>query len=215
MIDGLMGQRTSNAWAEFQTDIAQGDPTSVDAGSAATLQQQVANATSNPGCDFTSVSETQASIISQCKMQGLHLRDQIAYVLATVEHETARGRFQPVREGYYLGEKAEAYRRGLKYYPYYGRGYVQVTWDYNYKLYGDLLEQDLFHKPDLAMVPSTALYILVHGFKVGAFTGRPLTNYINQSGTNFVQARRCINGVDQAEHIKDLALRYVQTLPAT
>ena len=46
-------------------------------------------------------------------------------VLATVEWETNKT-FQPVREAYWLNEDWR--RAHLKYYPYYGRGFVQLTW---------------------------------------------------------------------------------------
>jgi len=111
-----------------------------------------------------------AAIIDECKKQGIGLRDQIAYVLATTQHET-NNTFQPVREAYYLGDRAEAYRRTLNYYPYYGRGYVQLTWDRNYQTYADLLGKDLVLNPDLALQPDAALFVLVHGFKVGTFYG--------------------------------------------
>jgi hypothetical protein len=53
-----------------------------------------------------------------------------AYALATACHETAYT-MQPVREAFWL---SEAWRRThLRYYPYYGRGYVQLTWEDNYK----------------------------------------------------------------------------------
>ena len=59
-----------------------------------------------------------------------HWRDvrHIAYALATIYHETA-GSMQPVEEGYYLGSKTrvKAFQKTLRYYPYFGRGYVQLT----------------------------------------------------------------------------------------
>lgn len=71
--------------------------------------------------DFTTRQGTINAIIDECKKQGIGLNTQIAYVLATVEHETG-GTFKPVYESYYLGaSKADAYLRKKKYYPYYGR----------------------------------------------------------------------------------------------
>jgi putative chitinase len=48
----------------------------------------------------------------------------LAYALGTAHHETDRT-FGPIRK-YGRG-------KGKKYSPYYGRGLVQLTWDYNYK----------------------------------------------------------------------------------
>ena len=48
-----------------------------------------------------------------------------AYGLATAWWETNKT-MQPVREAYWL---SEAWRKpNLRYYPHYGRGYVQLTW---------------------------------------------------------------------------------------
>jgi hypothetical protein len=52
----------------------------------------------------------------------------MAYVLATTEWETDHT-FKPVREAFW---KDEAWRQvNLRYYPYYGRGYMQLTWEDN------------------------------------------------------------------------------------
>lgn len=211
-IDGLVGPRTRNAWSEFLIDGSQGDPTIVDTASVGALQQHLAKLAEPSNHDFSTRDGTIAAIIEECKKQGLGLRNQIAYVLATTQHETANS-FQPVKEAYYLRDKAEAYRKTLKYYPYYGRGYVQLTWKNNYETYGHLIGIDLVNNPDLALQPEVALFVLVHGFKVGAFTGRPITNYIDASHTDFVNARRCINGVDRAQQIAELATNFTKTLP--
>jgi hypothetical protein len=53
----------------------------------------------------------------------------IAYGLATPWHETNHS-MEPVEEGYYLGSpaKVKAFQKKLRYFPYFGRGYVQLTW---------------------------------------------------------------------------------------
>jgi peptidoglycan hydrolase-like protein with peptidoglycan-binding domain len=210
-IDGLAGPRTRSAWSEFQSDVSKGDPKLVDRASVAALQNELAKLTQPANYHFSTRDGTIAAIVDECKRQGIGLRNQIAYVLATTQHET-NDTFQPVREAYYLGSGADAYRRKLKYYPYYGRGYVQLTWDRNYQAYAALLEKDLVGSPDLALEPENALFVLVHGFKVGTFTGRAITRYINASATEFVNARRCINGTDRAEEIAALATEFARTL---
>jgi hypothetical protein len=54
-----------------------------------------------------------------------------AYALATAAHETAHT-MQPVREAFWL---SESWRRThlARYYPFYGRGYIQLTWRANYE----------------------------------------------------------------------------------
>jgi len=55
------------------------------------------------------------------------------------------------------------------------------------------------------MVPEYALFILVDGFRTGAFTGKKLTDYVNEAKTDFINARRCVNALDRAEEIAALA----------
>jgi predicted chitinase len=145
------------------------------------------------------------AIENECIEQGLDLRAQIAYVLATVEHETGNT-FLPVVESYWLKNPDEwCKKHHPEYYPYYGRGYVQLTWPANYVKYGKLLDVGLLNNPDLALEPEIARFILVHGFKHGAFTGKKLEDYVNEHKVQFLAARRCINGSDQAGHIASLA----------
>jgi|GEM_PF-5641161 len=159
-----------------------------------------------PAWDFSTKEGTMAAIRAECDKQGLKLPEQMAYVLATVEWET-NGTFQPVREAYWHDE---AWRRAnLRYYPYYGRGYVQLTWEANYRKYAKIMGIDLVGNPDLALQPEVALFILVHGFKTGTFTGKKLTDYINEAGCDFIQARRCINALNKAEEIAALAENYL------
>ena len=54
----------------------------------------------------------------------------VAYGLATAYHETAYT-MQPVVEAFWLSESWR--ERNLRYYPYHGRGYVQLTWKDNYE----------------------------------------------------------------------------------
>jgi predicted chitinase len=90
-----------------------------------------------------------------------------------------------------------------------GRGYVQLTWKDNYRKYEKIMGLDLVDNPDLALEPENALFILVHGFRTGTFTGRKITDYINEDETDFYNARKCINGLDRAEEIAELAEKYV------
>lgn len=215
-IDGLIGPRTKNAWAEFKTDVYQGNPELIGPGSVNSLKEKLEKAV----FDFSTREGTIAAIKAECRRQDIGLNTQIAYVLATTEWETAQT-FQPVRESYwwdnkYGFERAEDMRRQNRvigrYFPYYGRGYVQITWKTNYEKYSNILGIDLVNNPDLAMRPEYALFILVHGFKTGAFTGRKITDYINESKTDFINIRRCINGTDKAAEIKAIAERFLNQI---
>lgn len=158
-----------------------------------------------------SKASVKQDIIAGCSRFDLLLPEQVAYVLATVDHETA-GTFEPVRECFYLGKSAEGARQRLKYYPYYGRGYVQITHKANYQKFGMLLGLNLVGNPDLALDHETALFILLRGFKDGLFTGKKLQDYINRHRTDFIGARRCINGQDRAASIATLARSYQKEL---
>ncbi len=57
-----------------------------------------------------------------------------------------------------------------------------------------------------------ALFVLVHCFKTGTFTGRKLTDYVNEFSTDFINARRCINGADKAHEIAQIAEEFLNEL---
>mgnify|MGYP003291393511 CR=1 FL=1 len=48
--------------------------------------------------------------------------------------------------GYLSEENAEAYRKKQPYYPYYGAGYIQLTWDYNYKAFSEYMNDPLIYE---------------------------------------------------------------------
>ncbi|GAB0156240.1 hypothetical protein CHRYSEOSP005_15040 [Chryseobacterium sp. Alg-005] len=129
---------------------------------------------------------------------------QWAYVFATTLHETD-ATFLPIKEAYWLSE--EWRRKNLRYFPYYGRGYVQITWKENYKKFSEDIGEDFVENPDLVMIPKYAFKILVDGFKNGAFTGKKISHYINNNVKDYKGARRCINGTDK----KDLIASYAET----
>lgn len=139
---------------------------------------------------------------------GLSVRD-LAYVLATAYHETART-MQPVRE--YGKGKGKSYGKAdpLTGQFYYGRGYVQLTWKYNYKKAGDKLGLDLVNKPDLVLDPFISVRILFTGMIEGWFTGKRLANYQG----DWKNARRIINGTDKAALIAGYAQHFYNALTA-
>jgi predicted chitinase len=205
-IDGEFGPKTRNAWAEFKTGAFPGNPTLVAAESIATLRDKVLKIAVFDDADFSSKDSTIKAIKGQCQAMGIGLPTQVAYVLATAQWETAQT-FKPVKEAFWLSE--EWRKNNLSYYPYYGRGYVQLTWKANYKKYSDLLGVNMVDNPDQAMRPEIALFVLVHGFKVGTFTGRKITDFITAERTDFLGARSCINGEDQKDKIAALAQNFL------
>lgn len=147
-------------------------------------------------------------IFDMCKKYDL-LRNQAAYVLATAYHESAHT-MKPVRE--YGGEK---YLKTKKYYPYVGMGYVQLTWDYNYKKAGNKLGVDFLKNPRLLLESKYAAPIIVLGMIEGWFTGKKLSDYITLQKSDFEGARKIINGTDKKKEIALIAIQYEKLLEAT
>ncbi len=150
-------------------------------------------------------------IVDECIRQGITNKNQIKYVLATVQHET-NGTFKPVKEAYWLSEGWR--KRNLRYYPYYGRGDVQITWKHNYEKFSKLLTEhykshyiDLVKYPELVMDETFSMFILVYGMKHGSFTGKKLSDYITKKRHDFRRARKIINGLDKAKKIARIAER--------
>src|SRR3954464_7874510 len=162
-IDGFYGPKTRSAWGEAVADLKLKNPASVEAADVLKLQKALDKGKSAATLNFSTKEGTIKAIKSECAKQGIGLKPQVAYVLATVDHETAHT-FQPVSEAFWVTPDADAWRRkNLRYYPYHGRGYVQLTWEKNYAKYGALLGLDLVGNPDLALDPRAALFVLVHG----------------------------------------------------
>jgi len=132
-----------------------------------------------------------------------------AYGLATVWHETAYS-MQPVEEGYYLGSRAKRFQKTLRYYPYFGRGYVQLTHKTNYAKAGSAFGVDLVNNPNMALDPAIAFKCLGGMFK--GWYGGKLGTYINASKTDYVNARRCVNILDKAGLIAGYAKSFEKIL---
>jgi hypothetical protein len=64
------------------------------------------------------------------------------------------------------------------------------------------------------MEPSISAKILVRGSKQGWFTGKRLDDYITLQRSNFIGARRIINGTDKAVAIAKIAKSYDKALLA-
>lgn len=141
-----------------------------------------------------------------------------AYALATAYHETA-GTMQPIRE-YGRGRGRKYGSPGKHGQVAYGRGYVQLTWDYNYeKADRELgLGGALIADYDLALVHDVAAKIMVGGMAEGWFTTKKLSDYLPSSGlathTQFKGARKIINGTDKDTLIANHAVQFQKALQA-
>lgn len=147
-------------------------------------------------------------IIAECQKYGC-TRKQAAYILATAYWETART-MKPVMEAFWLSDAWRA--KNLRYYPWHGRGYVQITWQANYIKAGQRLDMDLTSNPDVVMRPDVSATILVRGSMEGWFTKHKLPDHVSAAKTDYINARRVINGTDKAKEIAELAEQYHVTL---
>ena len=139
-----------------------------------------------------------------------------AYMLATVKHECA-DTWEPIEEygkgaGHDYGNAVKVKVPDSKLElsnTYYGRGYVQLTWESNYKAMDTALGlsglASLHLYPANALNADTAYKIMSYGMRNGSFTGKKLSDYISSGAADYRNARRIINGVDQAARIKGYA----------
>lgn len=135
-------------------------------------------------------------IVDTALKNGITDKRQIAYILATAQHETDNftapdehyGRRQARKLGYDGGEE------------YFGRGYVHLTHLENYNRFDALLglNGELVRNPTLAKEPEIAAKVLVIGMRDGLFTGKRLDRYINEDTYDPYNARRVVNGVTSA-----------------
>jgi len=147
----------------------------------------------------------------------------LAYIFATVWHETART-MQPIEEfgrgrGKRYGIKQKHNRESYTNPDviYYGRGHVQLTWYENYELMGRLLGVDLLNKPELALQMDISVRITFEGMTRGSssfgdFTGRSLEQYFNSRVDDPINARRIINLLDKAELIASYHYKFLAAL---
>jgi hypothetical protein len=112
---------------------------------------------------------------------GIYSAATCIAAMATVAVET-NYTFLPIKE---LG--GISYLSSKPYYPYYGRGFIQLTWEKNYKHYGDLLGINMVENPDLALEPNAAASILASFFKEHGVD-------IAANQCNWVKVRTIVNG---------------------
>ncbi len=139
-------------------------------------------------------------IIGQAEKYWVTDKNQVAYILATVRWES---NFKNIKE---IGWNKKYWKDG-----YYGRGFVQLTHEYNYKKFTDIIKEqnlkfkdnfwkdltneelNLVKNPDSILKSNDlAAFILVHWMKEWLFTWKKISDYINEDEIDFQGARRVI-----------------------
>jgi hypothetical protein len=189
----------------------------------------------NPDNFFKTYREAFGERLNQSQVDGLNdlikffkftpkcpALNQAAYMLATIKHECANT-WLPIEErgtaAYFdkydpptkiakrLGNKKRG--DGIT---YKGRGYVQITGRANYAKMNAALKipeaLNLIQHPKNALQPALSFEIMVYGMTKGTFTGKKLDDYINHVTTDYKNARRIINGMDDADLIAGYAEKF-------
>jgi len=176
---------------------------------------------------FLTLYQKEYSALSKANLTGLsHLIDFIitdteitdirwaAYMLATTKHETnhtmlpieeyGKGGNRPYGKEITVTDNNGKEHKNT----YYGRGYVQLTWDYNYKSLSEKLKmgEDLYIYPDKVLDEKIAYQVMSYGMRHGSFTSRSLNKYISGGQCDYINARKIINGTDRAQKIADYAV---------
>jgi putative chitinase len=131
----------------------------------------------------------------------------LAYALATAFHETAQT-MRPIEEygqgaGQPYGEPAGRFDQA-----YYGRGHVQLTWEDNYQKGETFLAErygvavPMLRYPHRMLEDEPSALVLYDGMINGWFTGAGLPAFFNDAEEDPYNARKIVNGLDQADLIE-------------
>jgi hypothetical protein len=177
--------------------------------------EQIASASS---CPVENVQKFWPLLWQELDARQISDRNVCAAVIGTVAVETA-STFCPVREAYFVfDDEREALRRGdptfinpdneewrrthlqtSRYFPFYGRGFIQLTWNgpdiWNYQTYGQDVGKDLAANPDHALLPEVAAAVMAC-----FFVRQGVVDAARQSDWTLVR-KRVQGGTDGLPHL--------------
>lgn len=162
-----------------------------------------------------------------------NLATQYADILAQTKRET-NDTYKPQKEGYWIAEtkrKKALYNYYAKNNPsalktifpygwnsiltYEGRGRTQTTHLGNYIQISNKLGIDCVNNPDLLLDDKTDMKVLLYCYHTGLWTGKKLTDYINEEKTDYKNARRVVNGLDHWKEIESDAIKFEKIIEFT
>ena len=163
------------------------------------------------------------AILGEWNRRGLTDVRWLAYILATVFHETA-GTMQPIEE--YGKGKSRTYGYKVKYsgkpyndtpHIYYGRGLTQNTWYENYEMLTKQAKEagynwDFLNHPELLLKMEPSVWATFNCMLKGKYTGKKLSDYFNDQKNDPIGARKIINGKDRAELIAGYYHKFLSSL---
>lgn len=221
-VDGRFGPRTGEAWKIFKEAAKLAGTDGIEPGSAERLVGTMEKPADFIGQlkvklepDFTfrrnhgqaNRTPSAQAIISSARDRQLS-KAQIAYILATAEHESDA--FKTLEEyssgGQYEGRPDLGNTQPGDGSRFKGRGYVQLTGRRNYAKYAEITGIKLVGLPIILMNwPALSVFVIVDGMMRGVYTGRRLDEFVNDAKKDFFNARQVINGHDRAQKIADQA----------
>lgn len=131
------------------------------------------------------------SIARALSQEGILSPEVLSYAVATASHESGLVPKEEImatrgvnpRNDYIAGLQ-EGYSGGKD---YHGRGYIQLTHDYNYKKFGDRIGEDLVSNPNKLLTPETSAKVLAAYFKDNGVADAVQTG-------DLIKARQLIQG---------------------
>lgn len=137
-------------------------------------------------CPVTSVQLVWPLVHRDLAKKGVATKNNQAAAIGTIAIETA-STFMPVREAFWLTE--EWRKANLRYYPWYGRSLIQLTWESNYDKCQKSTGYPVHDNPENAMEPEYAAGIFVWYWTVE----RP-TIPMEADRKNWPEVRRLVQG---------------------
>jgi peptidoglycan hydrolase-like protein with peptidoglycan-binding domain len=229
-VDGAVGPRTRAAWKFFQEATGGSVSDAIDQTNASLLINALADpaaligqkkVTLQPDFEFRRRQRqanraTSVPAIVQAARDRQLTDPQIAYILATAEHESDS--FNTLEEysdgNQYDGRASLGNTQPGDGARFKGRGYVQLTGRLNYKRYTEITGLELLKLPVILMNwPPLSVFVIVDGMMRGVYTGQRLDEFVNSGKQDFFNARQVVNGHDRADKIAAQADEWLRNFP--